>query len=265
LNLTLREDVQFGHEDKRDDEVLMITLKIGEIAERVGVSVRTLHYYEEIGLLMPTDRTAAGHRLYGAAAIERLQQIRSLQHLGLNLSEIDALLRGTTISPQRLVADHLASVQQKREALDNLEQQLRRLARVLEENPRDEIKAVETFLATMEAMTMYEKYLTPEQLQQTKDQHTAAGEAATKEWNATLDALRAEMAAGTQPDDPKVTALVERWHKAAEPFMPSGDQSLHDNVMRALHEEPKALEDHGLDPELFSYIGRALAPNEHEA
>ena len=60
----------------------MTLIKIGELAKRAGVSVRTLHYYEEIGLLMPASRTEAGHRKYGRQAIERLQQVKSLQHLG---------------------------------------------------------------------------------------------------------------------------------------------------------------------------------------
>ena len=52
------------------------------------MSVRTLHYYEEIGLLTPSGRTAAGHRLHTPVDIQRLQQIRSLQQLGLPLSPI---------------------------------------------------------------------------------------------------------------------------------------------------------------------------------
>ena len=57
--------------------------KVGELAERTGLSVRTLHYYDEIGLLSPSRRTAAGHRLYTAGDVVRLQQIRSLKQPGL--------------------------------------------------------------------------------------------------------------------------------------------------------------------------------------
>lgn len=51
-------------------------LKVGELARRTGLSVRTLHHYDEIGLLSPARRTATGHRLYGRDEIRRLQQIR---------------------------------------------------------------------------------------------------------------------------------------------------------------------------------------------
>ena len=65
----------------------MTTLRVGELAARAGVTVRTLHHYDEIGLLRPA-RTAAGHRRYGPAEVERLQQITSLRALGVPLAEI---------------------------------------------------------------------------------------------------------------------------------------------------------------------------------
>ena len=54
-------------------------LKVGELAKLVGVSVRTLHFYEEIGLLSPSDLTGSGYRLCGSDEIIRLQQITSLR------------------------------------------------------------------------------------------------------------------------------------------------------------------------------------------
>ena len=56
-------------------------LKVGELAAQTGISIRTLHYYDEIGLLSPSQRTEAGYRLY--TTMQRLQQILSLRRLGL--------------------------------------------------------------------------------------------------------------------------------------------------------------------------------------
>ena len=63
-------------------------LKVGELARQTGLSVRTLHYYDEIGLLSPSQRTGSGHRLYTAGDIVRLRQIKSLQHLGFTSREV---------------------------------------------------------------------------------------------------------------------------------------------------------------------------------
>ena len=72
------------------------TWKVGELAKQTGLSVRTLHYYDEVGLLSPSQRTAAGHRLYTAGDIVRLQQIKSLRHLAFALEEIRACLNRLT-------------------------------------------------------------------------------------------------------------------------------------------------------------------------
>ncbi len=53
--------------------------KVGEVAQRTGVSVRTLHHYHEIGLLTPSFHAPGSHRLYSAADVTRLQQIQSLR------------------------------------------------------------------------------------------------------------------------------------------------------------------------------------------
>ena len=67
-------------------------MKVGELAKRTGLTVRTLHHYDEVGLLRPGERTLSGHRLYGEPEVRRLQQIASLKHLGVPLAEIRACL-----------------------------------------------------------------------------------------------------------------------------------------------------------------------------
>ena len=64
--------------------------RIGEISAATGMTIRTLHYYEEIGLIPTTARTAAGHRLYGPDALERLYRIAFLRQLGLPLDGVRA-------------------------------------------------------------------------------------------------------------------------------------------------------------------------------
>ena len=57
-------------------------LKVGELARRTGLTVRTLHHWDELGLLQPGDRTDSGHRLYGEEQVVRLQHIVTLRTLG---------------------------------------------------------------------------------------------------------------------------------------------------------------------------------------
>ncbi len=67
-------------------------LRVGQVAARTGLSVRTLHYYDELGLVRPSERLAGGHRVYAPADVERLYRVCVLRRLGRSLSEIAALL-----------------------------------------------------------------------------------------------------------------------------------------------------------------------------
>jgi DNA-binding transcriptional MerR regulator len=67
-------------------------LRVGELADAVGVTADTIRYYERAGLLPPPGRTASGYRAYGAGAIDRLRFIQGAQRLGLRLSDIRDLL-----------------------------------------------------------------------------------------------------------------------------------------------------------------------------
>ena len=72
------------------------SLKIGWIASRLRISVRTLRHYDAIGLLSPSSRTPAGHRLYTERELLRLQKIVALRRMGFSLEHVRAILSGDT-------------------------------------------------------------------------------------------------------------------------------------------------------------------------
>lgn len=74
-------------------EQMMEPLTVGQVAEAYGVTVRTLHHYDEIGLLVPSERTYAGYRQYTGDDLRRLQSIVVYRRLGFGLDEIAELLR----------------------------------------------------------------------------------------------------------------------------------------------------------------------------
>lgn len=97
---------------------------IGQAAEAVGVPATTLRYYEREGVLGPAIRSRAGYRLYDAAAVERLEFIRSAQAVGFTLDDIRALLqldsdgaKTCRSEVQRLLTQRLAEVEKKMKEL----------------------------------------------------------------------------------------------------------------------------------------------------
>ncbi|MFJ4654686.1 MerR family transcriptional regulator [Nocardia sp. NPDC088792] len=85
--------------------------KVGELAAEAGLTVRTLHHYDRIGLVRPAGRTNTGHRLYTEADVQRLYQVLALRQLGLGLDQIANVLAGTVAMARVLAAhrDYLAA------------------------------------------------------------------------------------------------------------------------------------------------------------
>src|SRR6185369_11825018 len=81
--------------------------KVGELAKQTGLTIRTLHYYDEIGLLSPSFYTDSGHRQYVRKDLIRLQQIMSLRQLGFSLDEIHDCLNRKDFSPRNVILLHI--------------------------------------------------------------------------------------------------------------------------------------------------------------
>jgi DNA-binding transcriptional MerR regulator len=231
---------------------------VAAVARRSGVSVRTLHYYEEIGLLKPSSRTSSGHRLYTPADIQRLQQIRSLQQLGLSLAEIGDCLAEERFDARQVIDDHLAKVVEQREGLERLETHLRRLAGELERGDLGDAQSTETLLNALEQITMYDKYFTPEQ-QKRLEHHAANEEEAVTPVVQELEAARQR---GVPPTDPEAQRLWQRFQEAVE-SVSGGDTEMTNAIFKVLHEEQKAREDHGISEELFAYLGSIVGGPDH--
>jgi DNA-binding transcriptional MerR regulator len=93
---------------------------VSRLARLAGVSVRTLHHYDRIGLLRPTDRSAAGYRLYGEADLYRLQQVLFYRELDIPLERIRTILDEPGFDPLAALASHRAELEQSRARLGRL-------------------------------------------------------------------------------------------------------------------------------------------------
>ncbi|MFO7172256.1 MAG: MerR family transcriptional regulator [Bacillota bacterium] len=102
------------------------------VAEMAGVSVRTLHYYDEIGLLRPAKVTAAGYRLYTDADLERLQQVLFFRELGLSLREIRAILDRPDFDRREALRRHRGVLVQQQERIRRLIQTIDRTLAAME-------------------------------------------------------------------------------------------------------------------------------------
>ena len=238
-------------------------LKVGELARRTGLTIRTLHHYDEIGLLKPSQHTEAGYRLYTAGDVARLQQVLSLRQLGFSLEEVRDCLDRPGFSPLESIRLHIGRLRQQVEMQRELCEKLEAIAahfRAAEEVSADE------FLKVIERMTMIESYYTPEQREAIKTRGEQMGEEAIRQsqvdWAELIAAVRAEKEKGTDPADPKVQAMARRWMDLVNGFT-GGDPGIADSLNRLWKEQGDNLvAQHKMenDPrDLSDYIGQATA------
>src|SRR5919107_1357533 len=90
------------------------------VSDLAKVSVRTLHHYDEIGLLKPAGHSAAGYRLYGQKDLERLQQVLFFKELGFDLKEIKRILADPSFDRRRALVEHRKLLLERRERLRRL-------------------------------------------------------------------------------------------------------------------------------------------------
>jgi DNA-binding transcriptional MerR regulator len=232
---------------------------VGHLARATGLTVRTLHHWDEIGLLRPAERSGAGHRRYSDEDVARLYRIVALRRLGLSLDDVGAALDAEGDDLRAAVAAHLARVEQQLAAQRELR---RRLVGILDAFDQLDGPSTDQIIDAIEVMTMAERYYTPEQLEQLAERRERLGDARIRdyehEWAELLAAMERERAAGTDPADPGVQALAGRWRELIQAFT-GGDAGLHDSLNRMYGEEGVERASRGtVSAELWEYARRAI-------
>lgn len=240
----------------------MKLLKIGEIAKKTGISIRALHHYDEIGLLIPSQRSDSGYRLYTIDDLLQLQNIQSLQQLGFSLDTIKILMKQENPSLLSVINQHIKKLALELNKQQRLIEKLQKLATTLSSNT---IPSVELLLNTLKETTMYEKYYTQEQLDKLAAQREALGEEAMKktqqEWETIFEQFRQLLEAGKPASCDQAQQLAKRSYELIEEFT-GGDSAMKQSMQNMYDSEggDKVLSEHGMDvdKELFAYITKAM-------
>lgn len=184
----------------------MFTVK--QIAKKVGVSVRTLHHYDTIGLLEPTCVTEVGYRLYDDAALERLYLILLFRELGFPLKDIRGILDAPDFDRNRVLEQQIALLEEKRshlEAMRTMAQGIRLMGTKYLELEKFNVKKFDDY--AQQAKTLYGKTEAYRQYEQKEKNRTKAQSDAVNgqvmEFFVRLGELKQHA-----PDSPQVQAWV---------------------------------------------------------
>lgn len=136
-----------------------------EFARKAAVTVRTLRYYDQAGLLSPSGHTAAGHRLYSDADLVNLEQILALKFLGFSLAEIRCYLQAGPLRLQEVLAKQKAMLGEKRLHLDTIMQAIEETEKLVQAGSSDwdSIVRVIQVIQMEQKNDWVKKYFTPEQ------------------------------------------------------------------------------------------------------
>ncbi len=201
--------------------------QVREFAERFGVTIRTLHHYDHLGLLKPTIYSESGYRLYSDADVPRLQQIVTLKFLGFSLKQIGELLDGGVLELPAMLRMQREIMEEKRRQLDRAIRAVDSAERIILSKSQPDR---DVFIRIIEVITMEQnfqdkewlkKYYTEEQLADFETralEHPGEAEQGTMDWMTLIGDVERAIADGVDPASREGRSLAARWSGLIESF-----------------------------------------------
>ncbi|MDQ3695694.1 MAG: MerR family transcriptional regulator [Chloroflexota bacterium] len=243
---------------------------VGEVARLTGVTVRALHHYDEIGLLAPGGRTAAGYRRYAAADLDRLQHILAYRALGFPLDQITVLLDDPA-------ADMLSHLRRQHQLLSERQDHTRRMLTAVERMM--EAQQMGYALTPEERFEVWGEFNPEDHVEEAAQrwgdsdayrQSQARAKRYTKEdWltikregEATTHQLAAAMAAGTPATSPAVMDLAEEHRRHISRWFYDCTHEIHRGLGQMYVDDPRFTATYeGIAPGLAVYLRDAIMAN----
>lgn len=230
---------------------------VGDLAKRSGLTVRTLHHYEQLGLLVPSTRTDSGYRLYSDADIRTLHRILAYRQMGLALKDIGPLLSPGAAAPLReLLARQIATV----EAGIAEQQRLLVMLQRVERRAVDGAESTEDLLQLITAQQILERHYSDDDMARLRALQDAIPPETISRLKTEIPALLAAFRAAKEakPADPDaLLALARRWI-AMERLVPV-DEELRRKGRQMLGTDASFQQMSGIDPALAQFIDDAVA------
>ncbi|MCK6983316.1 MerR family transcriptional regulator [Enterobacter roggenkampii] len=228
-------------------------IQVGELAKRAGITVRTLHHYEQTGVLLPSARSAAGYRLYNLADVQRLHMIQALAKAGLELAEIRDFLEQESLSLTELLDAQITLLDKQLRSIHTLRDRLVELRTGLLDDAAPDL---ESWLQTLELMNMYDRWFSKEELQQLP--FAVQKDALSAIWSGLVAEANALLEYHIPVTDERAKDLATRWMERLEQDTAGKPEYL--TRLNEMHSvEPQMQVQTGITPEMTDYITRAFA------
>jgi DNA-binding transcriptional MerR regulator len=207
-----------------------------EFARVAGVTVRTLHYYDRIGLLKPSGYTDAGYRLYRKQDLVRLQQIVTLKFIGFSLNQIKSLLNSNSFDLTIALHQQREIIAEKRKQLDLTIKAIEKAYSLLATNDEPDWEAFKHIIEVINMqsnMDWTKKYYSEEAKQKIAERAATIPlevvEQGQREWATLIREVETAVSEGVDPRSEQAAGLATRWSELIRAFT-GGDPEIQDGL-----------------------------------
>lgn len=205
-------------------------MRVQEFAKQTGVTVRTLHHYDRLGLLQP-ERTESGYRVYGERELIRLQRITVLKFIGCSLQEIKELVERNPDDLRSTLELQQEALERRRKTLDGALKAVEKARRVLEDSGKADWQTLKTIVETIEMeqnTDWMNKYYSPDAQAELKKRAEEMGPSAIQQgqkgWAVLLAECEQAVKDGVDPKSERGQQLAKRWLELVSAFTGGNSQ-----------------------------------------
>lgn len=219
--------------------------------------MRTLDYYDEIGLIKPSSKTEGGHRLYSEDDVMRLERVLALKYMGFSLEQIKNILKNSTSTWQESIQQQLELIKQEQERLQTLEQALLGVSYSIEIEGEINWQIIFSIIQLYQqdpedALQQYKDYLDNDEMKKIMDMNVQnMSEKEIRKWMKVIHDIKSNL--NIDPASEKAQQMVENWFNQAEE-MYGNDKKLLGDMWEALQNLKEGIAFYPMNKEVIQFI-----------
>ncbi|MFD2132400.1 MerR family transcriptional regulator [Pseudogracilibacillus auburnensis] len=233
---------------------------IGQLSKKTGVTVRTLDYYDEIGLITPSSKTEGGHRLYSDDDVMRLEQVLALKFMGFSLQQIQEVLDRPTATWEDSLEKQLKMIRQQQKQLKELERAVQSVLYSVQFEDAINwaiiFEIIQMFKQSKESVQdLFEHYFNPNEYKEIQDMGKRMDEQDLQEWQDIYHDVRANI--HVHPGSDTAQRLARRWmDKVDEMF--AGNKEIEAKMWHAMKDHKDDITFYPIDKDMVNFIDSAV-------
>lgn len=238
---------------------------IGKLSKNTGVTIRTLDYYDEIGLLKPSSKTEGGHRIYREDDVMRLERILALKYMGFSLEQIKEIPKNSASTWQESIQQQLEWIKREQKRLQMLEQALRGVSISIEMEGEINWQIIFGIIQLYQqgpenVLQPYEEYLSKDEMKKIMDMNVQnMSEEDIRDWMKVISDIKNHL--DMDPASEKAQQLVENFENQVDNMF-GNDEELIEHMGEALQNFKEDIAFYPMNKDVIHFIEKVYMAKE---